>query len=1190
MPKFIQNDEVLVNVKATKEFTDREEPRKIFWEKYNLMKSQMNDEASIQVISYYGFGGIGKTSLLHKLMEEVNDREPESKIEFLDFEKLVEFNNNLLDVLKVIRQDLKDKYKFTFPIFDLVTYVYETKMGKTATKPELSSIFDENKELGFLKDVISDIPLIGTFAKVIYYADAGKNLIQDRLRNRKLRERLLEIENASVEDIKEHLAYYFSIDLKENLKNEKRPFVFFIDTYEKLVNELTQVGDPLKNDLWLRSDEGLICRVPNVIWVIAGREKLKWQDLDESWKGTLEQHLLGTLSFQDTSSFLKTAGIEQDELIKQIFNLTHGTPMYLDMCIDTYVKLREQGKEPTIEDFGGDTTKLVNRFLMYMKDAERDFSTMLAYVPEWTDESIEEISMKMNGTFSYSLYEKVKNFSFIVNENGKYKMHESIKDIIIANTPEMLRSKYQRVLQENENEKIEKVTQEENKRIESILKSENILRPENSENADINKIAYLDKYESKKAYKQLIENLRVKVIDEKDENEFNETAKFLLDKLNEYEEKFNETIKLKDMYLAKFKDNKYYKLLQVYRGDKVSIDLNVDKYIQNYNEWIKEFGENDKWALFEIKHLLRWNTYPITRMEEAKKLFDFVSSKLEKDNLYYISLCALCLYNNEGKQQEFIERIRAYLYNHEPDKFFMKLMLMASNRHHIDGALMEKYDDWGLTFYTDYYEKYMCEANNIAITNFNIAIKTLKDNPNLLDENILGQIWTTYESFLTDFENPLAHIAFDYMYGVRYIALSTSNQEIINNYIYIFRAFLGGGRNEKGSIIKDKSIIDKIIGFMKELKEHYIELYGKNHYNVNELEDYIDKFDVLTPETFNERIQSRINQYGIKDSKTIRTFQTYIREIGNRAQKEGTIIREIDEKYFDYIFDYIKKLLLNCTKEEINSSWMEGVLDDAFNCLQDSSYEKYHKYIWEIDKILLDAYEEKNGNIIIAGKVFKDVITTLNIGYEDYSLRNKEQTKKAIELVESIFSGRYPTRMIDDLLLNYIIFRTYYFIEKLKNVLEENKLIDKCIEIQKSFEHVVTYNLLDAFRELYNDLIGKEKIEVGITWENIKKYVEPIEKMKEFSSILNKNDVKVSLLEAYIGLLEIPLYMKEGIELVKESIKKANTNERIWLEEIEGIKQMEEKSFETYNVDSAINVSLDYILKKAEEGMQLPYV
>lgn len=146
MPKFIQNDEIQVNTKATKEFTDREEPRRAFWEKYNLVKSKMaeGNNAPIQVLTYYGFGGIGKTSLLHKLMEELNQKEPKAKVEFLDFEKLVEFNNNLLDILKVIKQDLKDKYKFTFPIFDLVVYVYETKMGKTATKPELSSIFDEN--------------------------------------------------------------------------------------------------------------------------------------------------------------------------------------------------------------------------------------------------------------------------------------------------------------------------------------------------------------------------------------------------------------------------------------------------------------------------------------------------------------------------------------------------------------------------------------------------------------------------------------------------------------------------------------------------------------------------------------------------------------------------------------------------------------------------------------------------------------------------------------------------------------------------------------------------------------------------------------------------------------------------------------------------------------------------------------
>ena len=76
--------------------------------------------------------------------------------------------------------------------------------------------------------------------------------------------------------------------------------------------------------------------------------------------------------------------------------------------------------------------------------------------------------MKMNGTFSYSLYEKVKNFSFVVNENGKYKMHESIKDIIIANTPEILRTKYQKILQENENSKLENIVEAEERKAEDL--------------------------------------------------------------------------------------------------------------------------------------------------------------------------------------------------------------------------------------------------------------------------------------------------------------------------------------------------------------------------------------------------------------------------------------------------------------------------------------------------------------------------------------------------------------------------------------------------------------------------------------------------------------------------------------------------------------------------------------------------
>ena len=99
MPKFIEEDEPIIQVKAIKEFTDREEPRKVFWDKYNKIANEMNVANPIQVISYYGVGGIGKSSLLHKLNDELEEKAPNSKIEFLDFERLTELNNNLLDIL-----------------------------------------------------------------------------------------------------------------------------------------------------------------------------------------------------------------------------------------------------------------------------------------------------------------------------------------------------------------------------------------------------------------------------------------------------------------------------------------------------------------------------------------------------------------------------------------------------------------------------------------------------------------------------------------------------------------------------------------------------------------------------------------------------------------------------------------------------------------------------------------------------------------------------------------------------------------------------------------------------------------------------------------------------------------------------------------------------------------------------------
>ena len=184
--------------------------------------------------------------------------------------------------------------------------------------------------------------------------------------------------------------------------------------------------------------------------------------------------------------------------------------------------------------------------------------------------------------------------------------------------------------------------------------------------------------------------------------------------------------------------------------------------------------------MFELKHNIRWNTYITDQRAEIKDLFDFVSSKINKDDLYYIAFCSIYVQGETGRQLEFIERIRIYLYNHKPDKFYIKLILRAANLETVDNSLREKYNIWVKDYYEFYDEKYAKGAVKEEVFNFNLAIKTLRENPNLLDETVLKQINGVYKSYNRFFSpNPLNNILFEYIYSIRYIALSTSNQYII---------------------------------------------------------------------------------------------------------------------------------------------------------------------------------------------------------------------------------------------------------------------------------------------------------------------------------------------------------------------------------------------------------------------------
>ncbi|MGN1299743.1 MAG: hypothetical protein ACI4VC_00120 [Clostridia bacterium] len=479
MAFFVNEEKNIKNNKAVKEFTDRVEPRNVFWEKYNLIKGAILNEEKIpiQIITFYGIGGAGKTRLLERIRYELERESKDTKYCYIDFEKLKYLNNDVLSILNAIKAELNKKYKFEFPLFDLAAYEYKTKLGIEASKPELENVLVKNRELSFLVSFIEEIPLVGTFAKVASMVDEGASILRNRFKDVKLKERFKELDNTNEEELRKLLPYYFAVDFQDNIKNEKLPFVFQLDTYERLVNELTQVGSISKADEWLKGEDGLIRNINNVLWVIAGREKLKWEDEDKNWTGNLDQHLLGDLSEEDSTSFLRSAGITEEDLINQIYKMTCGTPVFLDMCVDTYYKFIEQNQKPTAKDFSGDRRKLIERFFTYMNDSEKDFVTVLAFIGNWTDNNIEDRIRPVLGNFSFSLYEKIKQFSFVIHEGENYKIHETIRDVITEEASPIIKNKFNTIIREKQEEKITQI-----EKIETIEEIKEIDKSSNKEN------------------------------------------------------------------------------------------------------------------------------------------------------------------------------------------------------------------------------------------------------------------------------------------------------------------------------------------------------------------------------------------------------------------------------------------------------------------------------------------------------------------------------------------------------------------------------------------------------------------------------------------------------------------------------------------------------------------------------------
>ena len=200
-------------------------------------------------------------------------------------------------------------------------------------------------------------------------------------------------DETNAESLKEYLPTLFARDISDWLaENPNFKLVIFLDTYENLTGDekdikqheqLVSINREVPVDWWI---ETLLYETSGVLWVIAGRSEIKF--IGEEIEITEDNDILFPLTaLEDNFSdeFLEKSGVENPALREGITKLTGGYPNYLSLCVDMYKKILEEGKVPTVEDFGEKREKVIQRLLNFMNETARNMVKRLCILGTWTD-------------------------------------------------------------------------------------------------------------------------------------------------------------------------------------------------------------------------------------------------------------------------------------------------------------------------------------------------------------------------------------------------------------------------------------------------------------------------------------------------------------------------------------------------------------------------------------------------------------------------------------------------------------------------------------------------------------------------------------------------------------------------------------------------------------------------------------
>lgn len=638
---------------AQKEFTDRKEPQEIF---IDALEDLENRDYS--VLNFYGIGGIGKSALIKHFQQKhcegnkdivygsVNFQDPQSR--------------SLAKTLTAIKESLA-KYKIDFYTFELAYTIFWSKKNPESEYKKKNFPFIEEGGLvaSALEFVNESAGMTGSLAIGLlnYLSDKTQKISLDE----EIKKNLSEFESKDSFDQENDLPWFFGRDLDDfRMKCPDKKIVIFIDTYEALWGKDRCDANEITTDEWVRS---LIAELPKVLFVICGRDILKWEKIDADWVDILEnrQHILGDLSQEDSQYFLDSCEIKDVEIQQNIYYSSKGVPFYLDLCVDTYHEIKNKNKVVYKKDFQSLDPKheatVFERFMRYLDHYEQETLYVLAIPRFYTAELFKLLIKEFDTKYPSTAMDRINSFSFVSEIGGKFYIHNLLRESLSKAREQRDKLNYQvnEYLFEFYNKKIKDIS------TSTITDKEIIALNEASYHLQqFNKKKYLDWalsivpiFEEACVYKEaiIIYEEAIKICEHILGEKTPDCAEYMdrlgriylsLDKFDDAERQFKLSLEIRERFFGKnhielIKSLTNFMNLYTRKGDSYEFFL-IETRIREINETIEEgsniklYGEKIYYAKIDIENIEDQANAELhfKRFSSAQKLFEEMLSSSEK--------------------------------------------------------------------------------------------------------------------------------------------------------------------------------------------------------------------------------------------------------------------------------------------------------------------------------------------------------------------------------------------------------------------------------------------------------------------------------------------------------------------------------------------------------------------------------